>query len=350
MVVEMRPEPCPSKHSSRLTLHPLESISLPYDLGFLEVGTCKIKGWLYNNTICGSNVTMLLDSGASFSCISEPYLKQFPGDVIISQPRKNTSAVDASNRPVTIIGEVEFNVIFKTTNGILEIHKMVFIVLQVLSVPVIIGCEVLGFLDFEVRTHFAVLRGQRIPRIFNNTDEMNPVQAIQYDVKDAVVVDTGDGNYCTIIRAQPREKETAPLPEGDFELNLMTDASIDVAPSRRTFVRRTSISAPHTRILGGGELKAKSQLFTFEGFIENIPVSLHAAVRKFPGINDQTIKEGIASLEPASLRLSSEQVDKMTANSALSLKKLKKMLRQHEKFFALSENELGSFRQTVALE
>ena len=170
-VVDMRPDSRPSENSPELTLHLLRLITLPEALGFSEIGTCKIKGWLYSETLRSAETEILADSGAAFSCIAKSFVDSLPEKIRIGPPPANRNAVDASNRPVNIIGQVVLSMRLQTINGILEIQKMIFTVLQVLSVPVIIGCEVLGFLDFEVRTKYAVLKGQKIPRVLSDKPE-----------------------------------------------------------------------------------------------------------------------------------------------------------------------------------
>ena len=342
----MRQDSHPSENSPELTIHLLKPITLPEAFGFLKIGTCKIKGWLYTETICSPVTEILADSGAAFSCISESFVKRFPGKM--EPPPTNMSAVDASNKPVNIVGRIVLNIRLQTTNGMLEIQRMVFAVLQVLSVPVIIGCEVLGFLDFEVRTNYAILGGQSIPRIINdNPEDENPVYVIQYETSEAVIVDAGDEDYYTFIRAQPKKEQIAALPSGDFEENLIPDCNFDVASIGSTGI---TISRPHTRVPGGGELQTESRVFAFKGIIEDIPASLCTALQKSPGVNRRDQNAQIVAIEHQSYQITTKQLNDMIANSALNERKLMKLLNDHKKEFAVGEQNLGTFKRTVSLK
>ena len=124
---------------------------------------------------------------------------------------------------------MKLNKVIFTVEGRLEIQEIRFTVLQKLSVPIIIGCEVLGFLDFEVGTKHAALRGYKIPREITQEGEEMPVDCvIDMKVKQAIVIDKGDVDYCTILSAELKEDVISSLPEGYFELTLQEENSLCV--------------------------------------------------------------------------------------------------------------------------
>ena len=173
----------------------------------------------------------------------------------------------------------------RTISGPLEVRGINFSVLQVPSVNVIIGCEVLGYLKFEVSTKYAYLKGLKIPRIMTQAESETPVGCVTMKVAESMVVETKENGYYTILCAVPSQDHIACLDQGDYEINLLTDCFSDVAYIEP--IESNNISRPHIRISRKGELKAVPQTFAFRGYPAAIPDEISAELRKALGVGER---------------------------------------------------------------
>ena len=173
----------------------------------------------------------------------------------------------------------------RTNSGPLKVHGIDFSVLQVLSVNVTIGCEVLGFLKFEVSTEYAYLKGLKILRIVTQAESENPVGCVTLKVAESMVVETEVNGYLTILRAVPSQDHIACLDQGDYEINLLTNCFSDVAYIEP--IESNNISQPHIRISRKGELKAVPLTFAFWGYPAAIPDEISCEFRKALGVGER---------------------------------------------------------------
>ena len=100
---------------------------------------CRVFGSVLVNDKITPETEIILDTGASFSVISEKFLKQVAPNckTIIS---KRNGVVDASGQDLNIIGDVSLTLRIKSTDEILELENVQFTVLGRLTANIILGC------------------------------------------------------------------------------------------------------------------------------------------------------------------------------------------------------------------
>ena len=114
--------------------------------------TPQIKAKIsFDNKITKNSIEFLLDSGASFSCISQSLFDKLRNQIDIPVlSRKRPSPMSASSNILQPIAETEFDLLFTNENINLKIKKVRFSVFQRLNFSGIIGYEVLRKLDMRI--------------------------------------------------------------------------------------------------------------------------------------------------------------------------------------------------------
>ena len=114
--------------------------------------TPQIKAKIsFDNKITKNSIEFLLDSGASFSCISQSLSDKLRNQIdipVLSQ--KRPSPMSASSNILQPNAETEFDLLFTNENINLKIKKVRFSVFQRLNFSGIIGYEVLRKLDMRI--------------------------------------------------------------------------------------------------------------------------------------------------------------------------------------------------------
>ena len=151
--------------------------------------TCRVFGSVVINGEAAPQVEILLDSGASFSVISQTYLDAiYPHAKVVKSIRSGVT--EASGREITVIGDVVLSIRVKTEEETLELRDARFTILDKLSAPIIIGCEILAHVKFEMSSCYAVLSGKKVPRIMNIESINDPFKVV-IPVKFGIVIDYG---------------------------------------------------------------------------------------------------------------------------------------------------------------
>ena len=95
---------------------------------------------------------LLIDTGASFSCLSVDFLKNLQtGGLPVEVLRtKRQAPSSASNHKLETMGDVILNLWFECEDGELEIRNIRFTILRSLSMDMILGIEAIVSLDLRV--------------------------------------------------------------------------------------------------------------------------------------------------------------------------------------------------------
>ena len=119
---------------------------------------CRVFGSVLVNDRITPESEIILDTGASFSVISQKYLDAiYPHAKVVRSIRSGVS--EASGREITVLGDVVLSLRVKSDEETLELRDARFTVLDGLSAKIIIGCEILAHLKFEMSSCYAVLSG-----------------------------------------------------------------------------------------------------------------------------------------------------------------------------------------------
>ena len=166
------------------------------DLTDLAMGTCSVWGQVTKARWSTRKLQILCDSGAAFSCLSSSVLPHYMLSEI--EPSADLRAVDASKNEVKILGTfiVDTVRLFDGENIALVLKNLKFAVLEPRSTEILLGCEVLSYLNFELCRQFASLCNVKIPRVYVHREWPRYIRTV-VAVEDCVIV-KGDANiqYC----------------------------------------------------------------------------------------------------------------------------------------------------------
>ena len=342
---DMATEGSPNVHNEILIIHPTETIQCDkFKTGVAR--SCKVRGRVVENQWTSDLTDIMLDSGASFSCISENFMSSLPFKVEVSETLR-PSAVDASNRLITAIGDCFLTIVFETTNGSIELRRIRFAIFAGLSVSIIIGCEILSLLDFSLGQKKAKLNNREIPRILSI--DKHEILTCNLDLINAIVIEK-DNAYETIVEAKIDGDCFASLPVGEYIIHLLdTFTSLAVTSPDKTG-RYTSMQFVRTDYQG--ELKARYFLFSLCGHSSEIPTKLRALVAKIPSVQKSDREDVLVIEESTSRRkcLTDLQLECMLEKSALDKTILRKLVQKFDSIFATSEQDLGEYSEPVQLQ
>ena len=299
---------------------------------------CRIFGSLVINDKITPETEIILDTGASFSVISESFLKLMAPKAIILAS-KRLGVVDASGQDLEIIGDVQLTLRIKTTEEILELEKIRFTVLKRLSANIILGCEVLAGLKFEMGAHFANLCEKSIPRVMNIETMDSPV-VVTAPVSRGINIDYDVGSRC-VLKLE-FSKLLKLKPNSIYHLAYLDDftSSCVKSPSGRY----TTCLFAHTDDFG--KLNTKVDLVSFSDSCSDVPLNVHILII---GLLDES-KPSINLLNAKNLQLSKELLTMMVGKSLLDKNQLEKLIKSHKTVFSLDKMDLGCFRRPVEIK
>ena len=132
---------------------------------FPRYGTCKIIAKVQQETLVSPKQDILLDSGAFRSCMSAEFVRSC--NFQVQKCHENFDAVDASKKAMKFAGEITANIIIEIDEDQLIIENICFGILPVLSVDIIVGCDVLSMLNFGLDADSVYLGKFKIPRVLH---------------------------------------------------------------------------------------------------------------------------------------------------------------------------------------
>ena len=269
--------------------------------------TCRILGNLIHNGETYPESKILCDSGASFSVISKQYLDSIGLQPEMQEPmRKN--AHGASGASLNIVGDCFLDVSFKSLKGTLELRKVRFAILDKISVSIIIGCEILTYLNFEMNSDSVVLNKEEIPRIMSVSEGSGPLK-IHFPVKTGIDINY-DGHHRTVLKVDV-DNNIRLRPNSVYHVSFYDSFTDNRVISPDNSGRYTLSRVVPTG--DEGELQAFSDLLAFDGQCTKIPSSVDSL---FIGILDTSASEytGINSLGDSKKSLTQETFDGMVTN------------------------------------
>ena len=304
--------------------------------------TCRVFGSVSYKGETAPQEEILLDSGASFSVISKTYLNAIlPHVKMVKSIRSGVT--EASGREITVLGDVVLSLRVKSDEETLELRDARFTVLDGLSAKIIIGCEILAHLKFEMSSCYAVLSGKKVQRIMNITETLKGPFRIVIPVKLGIVIDYGLHKR-TVLRLDLSNMVKL-KPDSVYHISFLDDFTSDIVKSPFTNGRyTTSIIAPTD---GTGELQARSDLLSFNGSCIEVPNTVSGLVI---GTSTGQPESCINSLQSSKLEFTDEILEAMTKNSLLDKAPLIKLIKRNKSAFSLAEMDLGCFKQPIEIK
>ena len=301
---------------------------------------CRIFGSLVVDDKITTETEIILDTGASFSVISESFLKLMAPKVTL-HASKRLGVVDASGQDLEIIGDVLLTLRIKTTEEILELENIRFTVLKRLSANIILGCEVLAGLKFEMSAHFANMCEKSIPRIMNIEALDSPV-VVTAPVCRGINIDYDVGSRC-VLKLE-FSKLLKLKPNSIYHLAYLDDFTSSCVKSPSLDGRYTTCLFAHTDDLG--KLNPKVDLVSFGDSCSDVPLNVHILII---GLLDEN-KPSINLLNAKNLQLSKELLTMMVGKSLLDKNRLEKLIKSHKTVFSLDKMDLGCFRRPIEIK
>ena len=126
----------------------------------------KILAKVQQNKTVSPKLDVLLDSGAFRSCISAEFARSCNFNVQKCQVK--CDAIDASKRAMKFAGEITASLIVDIDGDKVIIENIIFGILPVLSVEIIVGCDILSMLNFGLDAESVYLGKFKIPRVLHS--------------------------------------------------------------------------------------------------------------------------------------------------------------------------------------
>ena len=173
------------------------------------------------------------------------------------------------------MGECYLSVCIPTAHAQMELRNIKFHILQTLSVPVLLGCEVLSALRFQLTPTQAVFRDNSVPRIVSLMEKMPFICTAK--LQNSVVVRTDTPEHWTVAEVELSWGNATPPPAGVYTVNI---GDLDLANLEMMPVNRDYISRPCIRVTRFGELQPKRCLLTFGYGITDFPKDMISTLRR----------------------------------------------------------------------
>ena len=297
---------------------------------------CRVFGSVLVNDKITPETEIILDTGASFSVISEKFLNQVAPNckIIIS---KRNGVVDASGQDLNIIGDVTLTLRIKSTDEILELENVQFTVLGRLTANIILGCDILAHLKFEMSSHYATLCEKSIPRVMNIEANNDPVVVIA-PVEMGINIDYNVGTRCVIKLCFSNLVKLKP--NSVYLISYLDDFTSYFVKSPLENGRYTNCKISSTDSFG--KLNTKVDLMSLDKGCEEVPKSVHILII---GTSNNIPESSINLVHPANLKLTPELIETMTKNSLLDKQKLIKLIKANKPAFSLHKMDLGCYNK-----
>ena len=240
--------------------------------------------------------------------ISQKYLDAiYPHAKVVRSIRSGVS--EASGREITVIGDVVLSLRVKTEKETLELRNARFTILEQLSAQIIIGCEILAQLKFEMSSCYAVLSGLKVPRIMNIEAIEDPFKIV-IPVRFGIVIDYGQHKR-TVLRLDLSDMLKL-KPDSVYQISFLDDFTSDSVKSPDINGRyTTSIIAPTDKT---GELQTRFDLLSFNGSCTEVPKTVSGLVI---GTSTGRPEACINLIQSNNLKFTKEIIEPMIKNSLL---------------------------------
>ena len=298
---------------------------------------CRVFGSVLVEKKLSPETEIILDTGASFSVISQSFLNKIAPGYKIRTSKRN-GVVDASGQDLNIIGDVALTLRIKSIDEILELENIKFTVLGKLTANIILGCDVLANLKFEMSLHYASLGEKSIPRIMNIEEHNQPIILtapvekginIDYNVRTRCVIKLGFSN---LVKLKPSSVYLISYLD-DFTSGCVKSPLFENGRYTNSKIASTDQF---------GKLQTKVDLLSFEEMCLELPKTVHILII---GTQDETPETSINLINQANLKLTPELINNMTKNSLLDKDKLIQIIKANKSAFSLDKMDIGCYNK-----
>ena len=311
----------------------------------------KLKGvFVYRSKESDRRFNFLLDSGASFSCISEDLYLQLKNDFrnFKLSPSVRDTPISASGSQMAIIGDCTMGVKFYTVLKWLLIENVKFSVIRNLSQEAILGIEVLKMVGFQVIRNSLQIGHLTIPRV-----EMS-----KYEVNLAVEGFKpcwNQGVEGTIISARLGDEDLKELPTGDY---LMTPTFLNSKSEfESSFSKNENLL--ESCIVNISELRKGIDYILEDCQIQKLPQEIDVSLEKVVKVSNLNNISSIPNYlgegkQKKQQSINSEEIiAKLIGKSNLQNEGkliLRKILNDYIHVFSKNDNDIGEYtEETVKL-
>ena len=296
---------------------------------------CRVFGSVIISEKITPETEIILDTGASFSVISQSFLSEIAPNCKINVSKRN-GVVDASGQDLNIIGDVSLTLRIKSTDEILELENVQFSVLGRLTANIILGCDILAQLKFEMSAHYASLCEKSIPRVMNIEASNDPVVLIT-PVEYGINIDYNVNTRCVLKLGL--SKLVKLKPNSVYLISYLDDFTSNFVKS--PFNGRY-INCKISPTDSFGKLYPKVDLMSLDQGCEEVPKSVRTLII---GTSNNTSESSINLVNPVNSKLTSELIETMTKNSLLDKSKLVKLIKAYKSVFSLHKMDIGCYNK-----
>ena len=308
-----------------------------------DVRICTILGNLETRDSKTPQISILLDTGAGFDCLSAEFYNKYLSTQSLTVSH-NKYAFDASNREITVHGDCYADLLLQGPDGDLKIRAMKFAVLEGLAQDAIIGCQSLGALGLQVESSRVKLNKMTFDRLESPRRQILTIEyGIEIRIEESVIIIPPEGETVTVCAVKPVNRQGAKIKPGLYPI------APDDALSTQLGVSHKLISDHiHSPILyiQDGELEP-DWILSFHGTVEKLPVRLKCAFHTgnstagpSPRIHNINIKSTFKN----------EHVQSMIEGTTLPRNTIEKLIRDYKRVFACEESDLGRYKHKVSLK
>ena len=305
--------------------------------------TPKVRGYIYNDEKLSNPIDILLDSGASFSCLDQNVYKMLYDTGFAKQliPTSRMQPTAANASAMIIIGDAILTLRIYNRQRFLECRNIRFSVFAQLSVPCIIGIEVLKITELKFVRGRIYLNDLHVPMLQN--DEYQ----IAMDVINATTV-VRQNEPQTIISLQVKKNETLNLQsitDGDYLLTLILPPD-DIVTSRPNLGKNDF----EALLMHSSELKGGLH-YHFNTEVFRLPKTIHVKLEKVDRernkrVEDCNFHNKVLSIKNRDVFIDDEIIQNMIKESDFDIhgrKLLEKVIRQFKFVFSVDDNDIGKY-------
>ena len=304
---------------------------------------CQILGKLHLSEKLNTPFTKILcDTGASLDCVSFSFYKKYLQHCNL-RSSGNQYAFDASSRQLKIHGELTTDVLLPGQDEDIKIKAAKFAVLEPLSQDIILGCNTLSGLGFQVSKDKVYLKDIAFDRLKSESLEVTNIDiGIELKVINAIITISPDNQIITTCEAEPVGHLSADVRPGLYPMKIEGSAAEQFGVSQK-FISDHQFHSPLLQIQRH-ELQMSWKLH-FRDALTEVPENLICAFLSPPSVRQHTVNK-IEANRPG---LTEEQYKKMMNNTILPKENLQKLLKKNGHIFASNDLDLGRYFKPVSL-
>ena len=148
----------------------------------------------FNNRASKNTVSLLIDTGASFSCITQSLFDKLRNSIgIFHEKQQRPTATVAKGKPLLSCGETVFDLVFNKRSSNAKISNIRFSIFPSLSSDLILGWEVIKHLNLHIKEQGKTL----------GLDQINiPIGQEESSLRGAIDLVTTHPKEATLIKSK----------------------------------------------------------------------------------------------------------------------------------------------------